>query len=166
MELRALNCLKWGILFLFLNVHIGRLNLLPDFVGALLLHASIQMQAERTQAQERLKPLLLLLAADSFLHWAWQFENGLEALLMLAIYLYVLYVYLGEVAGRIRPEQPERAGQLEGIRISAVLLQMAVYLLSPYGIQGLNALLTVSTLGVCAALLVTVCRIRPLGREG
>ena len=85
---------------------------------------------------------------------------------MLAIYLYVLYVYLGEVAGRIRPEQPERAGQLEGIRISAVLLQMAVYLLSPYGIQGLNALLTVSTLGVCAALLVTVCRIRPLDREG
>ncbi len=123
MERRALNCLKWGILFLFLNVHIGRLNLLPDFVGALLLHASIQMQAERTQAQERLKPLLLLLAADSFLHWAWQFENGLEALLMLAIYLYVLYVYLGEVAGRIRPEQPERAGQLEGIRISAVLLR-------------------------------------------
>ena len=52
MERRALNCLKWGILFLFLNVHIGRLNLLPDFVGALLLHASIQMQAERTQAQD------------------------------------------------------------------------------------------------------------------
>ncbi len=43
---------------------------------------------------------------------------------------------------------------------------MAVYLLSPYGIQGLNALLTVSTPGACAALLVTVCRIRPLDREG
>ncbi len=39
MERRALTFVKLGILFLFLDFHVGRVNLLPTFVGMLFLNA-------------------------------------------------------------------------------------------------------------------------------
>lgn len=159
MERKSLNCLKWGILFTFINIHIGRWNLLPEFVGMLLLYASIRSHEEPTQGEGRVAPLFLALAADYFLHWIWQFENALEGLIALTVSLYALYVLLGEVAERIRRLQPDRASGLEFLRVCAVVLQCAGFLAS--GIQTLDILLTAGVIGVCVALVVVVCGIRP-----
>ena len=160
MERRSLNCLKWGIFFTFVNIEIGQLNLLPEFVGMLLFYASIRSHQEPRPGESRVAPLFLVLAADYFLHWIWQFENAVEGLLALAISLYALYVLLGEVAERICPMQPDRAAGLEFLRACAVILQCIGFLVSPFGFQALNLLLTIAVIGVCIALIVAVCGIR------
>lgn len=161
MERNALRCLKWGLLFVFLNFNIGRLNLLPDFVGMLLFYASIQVHACRTQGEERVKPLFLLLAADKFLHWIWQFENGLEGLLAAVIYIYAVFVLFGEVAGRIREQQPKPARRLDVIRAGMVLLQLFVFLSTPYGNTVLNIAVIFVVVGLWAACTVVICGIVP-----
>lgn len=161
MERKSLNYLKGGILFTFLNFYIGQLNLLPEFAGMLLFYASIRSHREPRPGERQVAPLFLVLAVDGFLHWIWPFENAVEALVELAVSLYALYVLLGEAAERIRPGQPDRAAALDVLRICAVVLQCAVFLLSPFEIQLLNILLTVLVIAVCIALIVAVCRIRP-----
>ena len=161
MERRALRCLRWGIFFTFIDFRIGQWNLLPEFVGMLLFYGSIRSHKEPAPGEERVAPLFLVLAADGFLHWIWRFENTVEALVALADSLNALNVLLVEVAGRIRPGQPDRAAGLEVLRVCAVVLQCAVFLVSPFELQWLNSLLTVSVVAVCIALLVAVCRIRP-----
>lgn len=161
MERNALRCLKWGLLFAFLDFNIGSLNLLPDFVGMLLFYASIQAHASRTQAEERVKPLLLLLAADYFLHWIWQFENGLEGLLAAVIYIYAVFVLFGEVAERIRRQQPETARRLDVIRAGMVLLQLFAFLSTPYGNAVLNTAVIFAVVGLWATCTVVICGITP-----
>lgn len=161
MERKALNCLKWGIFFTFIDFRIGQLNLLPEFAGMLLFYASIRSHREPTPGERRVAPLFLALAVDELLHWIWQFENAVEALVALAVSLYALYVLLGEAAERIRPKQPDRATALDVLRVCAVVLQCAVFLVSPFEFQPLNTVLTIAVISVCIALIVAVCRIRP-----
>lgn len=161
MERKALNCLKWGFFFTFIDFRIGQLNLLPEFAGMLLFYASIRSHREATPGERRVAPLFLVLAVDGFLHWIWPFENAVEALVALAINLYALYVLLGEAAERIRPGQPDRAAALDILRICAVVLQCTVFLVSPFELQALNILLIIAVIAVCIALIVAVCRIQP-----
>lgn len=162
MERKALTYLKWGAVFTFLNLYIGTWNLLPEFVGMLFFLGSIQSHEQPTQAEQALRPLLWVLAADFFLHWIWQFENILESLLILVISLYTIYVLIGEAAERIRTQQPEKAGTLDVIRGCNVVLQSAVFLLSPYGNEVLNVLLVLATGVLMVSLVVALCGVRPV----
>ncbi len=51
---------------------------------------NIQAHESQTQGEKQVKPLFLLLAADYFVHWIWQFENGVEMLLTTVIYIYAI----------------------------------------------------------------------------
>lgn len=161
MERKALRYLRGGILFTFLDFSVGGLSLLPTFVGMLLFYASIQSQRPQTQGEDRVKPLFLVLAADYFLHWAWRFENGVEGLLIYVIYLYAIFVLMGEAAGRIRAAQPEQARRIDVVRTAAVLLQTFAFLASPYGIQGLNLLTAAANIGLGVALMWIMWKIQP-----
>lgn len=162
MERKALRCLRWGILFTFLDFFIAGWNLLPSFAGMGLFYASIQSQRLQTQSEDRVKPLFLVLAVDYFLHWLWHFENGLESLLVYVIYLYAVFVLMGEVAGRIRADQPKHARQLDLMRIAAVLLQSFTFLTSPYGIEALNLLTVAADIGLCIAFMRVTWKIQPV----
>lgn len=162
MERRSLNYLKWGMVFTFLNLHIGTLNLLPDFAGMLLFYASIQSHARQTQPEQKLRPLLLVLAADYFLHWIWPFENSLEGLLMLIISIYTIYVLLGEVAGRIKEHQPDSAKQIAFIRVWVILLQTAAFLLSPYEYGTVNGVIVIAMVIMWIVLMVIISAISPV----
>lgn len=161
MERASLKYLKWGVVFTFLNIYIGTLNLLPDFVGMLLFYASIQSHAGQTQPEQRLRPLLLILAADYFLHWIRPFENSLEGLLMLIISIYTFYVLLGEVAGRIKEHQPDSAKQIWFLRGWAILLQMAAFLLSPYEYETVNGVIVIAMVIMWIGLMVVLSGISP-----
>lgn len=162
MEQRSLTYLKWGFLFLCLNINIRSFELLPDFVGFLLLFGSIQSHSRQTEAEKTLKPLLLILAADYFLHWILDFQNGIEALLALVISLYVLFVLIGEVAERIRPEQSEKASLLGHIRQLILVQQVIFFGITAYGNEVLNGVAVVVVLVTWIVLLVAVCGIRPV----
>ena len=161
MERNVLRCLKWGLLFNFVDFSIGSLEVLPDFAGMLLFYASIQAHESQTQGEKQVKPLFLLLAADYFVHWIWQFENGLEMLLMTVIYIYAIYVLFGEVAERIRTRQPESAGRLDVIRAGMVLLQVLAFFSSAYGNNVLNIAVIFAAVALAAACAVVICGIVP-----
>mgnify|MGYP001075668890 CR=1 FL=1 len=161
MERNALRCLKWGLVFDFLDFSIGSLELFPDFVGMLLFYASIQAHESQTQGEKQVKPLFLLLAADYFVHWIWEFENGVEMLLTTVIYIYAIYVLFGEVAQRIRTQQPECAGRLDVIRTGMMLLQVFGFLSSAYGNNVLNVAVIFAAVALAASCIVVICGIVP-----
>ena len=66
MERKPLMYLKLGIAFLFVNINIGTVDILPEFVVLLFLYASIQSHAQQTETERKVKPLFLVLAADYF----------------------------------------------------------------------------------------------------
>ena len=156
MEQKSLKYLKWGFVFLFIHVTVV-VDLLPDFVGALMLYASIQSHKQLTEAEERVKFLFLVLAADYFLHWIFPFDFILESLIITVISTYALYVLLGEVAGRIREKQADKAKHLNVIRVLMVISQVIVFVVSPYENESLNVLLALVSVGILIALLVVVC---------
>ena len=139
---------------------------MPDFAGMLFFFASIVSHDIQTETERRLKPLLLLLAADYFLHWIIQFKNPLESLLSSVISVYVIFMLMGEVAKRIQPQQPERAMHLNAARIGSVFFLTFTFLLSEYDNDILNGVLVVFSLSMMISLMVVVCRIRPCGGQG
>ena len=172
MERRSLTFLKLGILFIFFNFeltlfnfNLERVDLMPDFVGMLFLFTSIVSHDVQTETEKRLKPLLLLLAADDFLHWILRFENSLESLLSGVIFIYVIFVLMGEVVNRIRPEQSERAKHLNAARVGTVLFLTFHFLLSSYDNNILNGVLVVFFMFMLISLMLVVCRIRPCGGQ-
>lgn len=156
MERKALNYLRWGILFTFLNFSIGSLNILPDFVGMLLFYASIASHAQPMRDEEKIKPLFLVLAADYFLHWIWKFGNGIELLLTSVIQLYAIFVLLGAAAERFREGQPDKAKLLDGIRVWSVFIQAYIFLVSPYKIGVLNSIAMIAAITLCVVLAVVL----------
>lgn len=161
MERKSLTFLKLGILFLFLDFNVGRMDLMPDFAGMLFLFVFITSHDLQTETERRLKPLLLILAADYFLHWIIQFYNPLEGLLASVVFIYVIFVFLGEVMKRIREEQPERVLHLNFARMGTALLLTANFILDAYENNTLNGVLVISFLMMLIFLLVEVCGIRP-----
>lgn len=159
MEPKSLKYLKWGFVFLFFHITFV-VDLLPDFVGALLLYASIQSHKQTTEAEDRVKFLFLVLAADYFLHWIFSFDFILETLLITVISMYAMYVLLGEVGHRIQEAQPEKAKQLNVVRMLMAISQVVVFVASPYENEELNALLAVISVGILIGLLVVVCGIK------
>lgn len=162
MDKRALRYLKLAIVFDFVDFYIGWLNLLPDFAAMWLFYAYVKSHGRwQTETEERIKPLLLVLAADFFLHWIWKFENGIEALLISVIYLYAVYVLIGEVSERVRPHQPEQARKLDIMRTLSVLLHSLAFLAAPYGNEVLNFLIAAANIGMCIAFIKVVWKIQP-----
>lgn len=156
MEPKSLRYLKWGFVFLFFHITFV-VDLLPDFVGALLLYASIQSHKQTTEAEDRVKFLFPVLAVDYFLHWIFPFEFILESLLITVISMYAMYVLLGEVAGRIRENQPDKANHLNVVRVLMVISQVITFVASPYENEGLNVLLALVSVGILIVLLFVVC---------
>ena len=59
----------WGYFFLYVNVNLGSLNILPTFVGWLLFRSAITHLEEERRDLALLSPLAGMLAAWEFVDW-------------------------------------------------------------------------------------------------
>ena len=59
----AIGLIAWGYLFLYFNLNLGSLNLIPSWVGYLLMGKAIKELKEASPAMGLLGPLCILLAA-------------------------------------------------------------------------------------------------------
>lgn len=157
---KALTYLKWGFFFLFFHITVGRLDLLPDFLGTFLILQAFRCQ-KMTETERRMCPLLILLGLDHFLHWILVFDNELESLLVTVISTYVIFILLGEVALRVQDTQPEQADWLHKIRTIYAILQVLNYLVGAYNIEVITMALAIGFLLVLLALLIVLFRIEP-----
>lgn len=162
MEKRSLIYMRWGFVLAMVHVNIGRIDVLPDFLGIVLFIMALRAHEEMTVTEKRTEPLLWILAADFFIKWLTGFSNSIESLLVTVISIYAFYVLIGEVMRRIYEKQQETAEVLGGCRIAVVSLQMANYLLNPYGIEWLNGILAAAFLLLMLYFFIKTFAIVPL----
>lgn len=146
MEKRSLIYMRWGFVLVMVHVNIGRIDVLPDFLGIVLFIMALRAHEEMTVAEKRTEPLLWILAADFFIKWLTGFSNSIESLLVTVISIYAFYVLIGEVMGRIEATQPKEAEALGFCRAAFVVLETLNFLLNSYGIEWLNVILVAAFL--------------------
>ena len=73
---RGLTKIIWGYVFLHLNVNLGTLNVLPDWVGYLLFFSAIILLGEQLRDLTLLKPFCILLGVGELVDWLTVFATG------------------------------------------------------------------------------------------
>lgn len=66
---RGLTKTIWGYVFLHLNVNLGTLNVLPNWVGYLLFFSAIILLGEQLRDLTLLKPFCILLGVGELVDW-------------------------------------------------------------------------------------------------
>ena len=66
---RGLTKIIWGYVFLHLNVNLGTLNVLPDWVGYLLFFSAIILLGDQLRDLTLLKPFCILLGVGELVDW-------------------------------------------------------------------------------------------------
>lgn len=66
---RGVSRAAWGYFFLHFNVNLGSVNILPEFVGYLLLLSAVDLLKEERRDLGLLKPLAILLSVWNGLDW-------------------------------------------------------------------------------------------------
>ena len=59
----------WGYFFLYVNVNLGTINILPEFVGWMLFLSAIRHLEEERRDLALLRPLAQMLAVWNFIDW-------------------------------------------------------------------------------------------------
>ena len=161
MTAKALTYLKWGFFLLFVNINVGRWDLLPGFLGTFLLLKALKSQ-EMTETERRLCPLLTIWMVDQFLHWGWDFQNGLESLIVAVLNIYIMYLLLGEIGLRVKANQPDRADNFQYIRVALTILSVLGYLIGAYRKESIMIVLSCITIIVLINLLWVLFHIEPI----
>lgn len=161
MTKEALTYLKWGFVLLFTSINVGRWDLLPNFLGLYLIWRAFKSQ-EMTETERRMCLLLIVLIVDYFLHWAFDFSNELENLIITVINTYTIYILTGEIANRIEKVQPDRAENLKLLRAFYAVLQVFNYLLGAYNNAVIVMLLAICFLVVLVNMLWVLFKIQPV----
>ena len=73
---RGLTKIAWGYVFLHLNLNLGTLNVLPNWVGYLLFFSAIGLLEEELGELALLRPFCVLLGARELADWLAVFATG------------------------------------------------------------------------------------------
>ena len=129
---RGLSCAAWAYFFLYFNINLNSLNLLPDFVCYVLLWQAIGCLEEEERDLPLLRPLCLLLGVWAGADWVFTiFEGTLDGrfppvdlfLSVASIYFHFqLFTDLSHMAGRFQPEGETLDRRLRRLRSLNTLL--------------------------------------------
>lgn len=73
---RGLTKIAWGYVFLHLNLNLGTLNVLPNWVGYLLFFSAIALLGDQLRDLTLLKPFCILLGVGELADWLAVFATG------------------------------------------------------------------------------------------
>ena len=71
---KPLSHIAWGYLLLHVNFNLGTLNVLPNWLGYLLILSALEPISQLVPSSLLLRPLGKVLAAWEGVLWAWQFK--------------------------------------------------------------------------------------------
>ena len=135
----GLDRAAWGYFFLYFNINIGNVSLLPTFVGYLLFLSAIGLMEAGERELSLLRPLAMLLATWHGLDWFLSFFGkdlyGLQFIDLIrdAVNLYFhfqLLTNLASIAARHQPEECEFDWKLLKYRTLQTLMITAIWILT------------------------------------
>lgn len=145
---RGVSRAAWAYFFLYFDVNLGSLNILPDFVCYLLLWSAIGCLEEEERDLTLLRPLCVLLGAWAGADWLFTlFQEPLDGqfppvdlfLAVAALYFHFqLFTDFAHLAARYQPPGEELDRSLLRLRTVHTLLLTAVAVLTwpfPNGTQ-------------------------------
>lgn len=162
MEKKSLIFMRCGMVLSVVHINIGRIDLLPDFLGMILFILALHAHEEMTVTEKRAEPFLWILTADFFVKWLTGFSNSIEELLITVISVCVFYVLIGEVMKRIWDSQQDVAETLGLLRIAIVVLLAANFLVGFLAADWLNLALIVAFLLAIIFFFIKTFSIIPL----
>lgn len=92
----AISLIAWGYLFLYFNVTLGTMNIIPNWVGYLMMGKAIKELKEASPAMGLLGPLCILLAALEMWFWTLTLigiDNQHYVLQLLSLLMAVAAIY-------------------------------------------------------------------------
>lgn len=145
---RGVSHAAWAYFFLYFNINLGSINILPDFVCYLLLWSAIGCLEEEERDLTLLRPLCVLLGAWAGADWVFTLLGGtldgrfrpMDLLISVAaIYFHFqLFTDFARLAARYQPQGEELDRSLLRLRTVHTLLLTAVAVLTwpfPNGTQ-------------------------------
>ena len=166
---RGAGCAAWAYFFLYFDVNLGSIHVLPDFVCYLLLWQAIACLEGEERDLSLLRPFCLLLGAWEGADWVLApFGGSLSGqllpldLLAAAVELYFhfqLFTDLARLAERYQGEGERLDRRLLGLRTAQALLQTAsaaALCLVPAGMTSLTFPSDVPLAGALAAALLAL----------
>lgn len=130
----------WAYLFLYFDINLGTVSILPDFVAFLLFHASIELLKEEERELALLRPLTDLLAGWHILRWAMSWVGkdldglipGLDIVICLAnlYFHFQLLTNLSSIVAKYQPEDEEYDRKILKYRTMQTVLFTVMMVLS------------------------------------
>ena len=109
----GLTYAAWGYLFLHVNVNIGSIRILPDFVGDLMLICAINYLSAMRRDLALLKPLLTLMAVWHGIQWLPVLGDHVNIpfldILFYAVAIYFHFQFFTDMAALAADLQPPEA---------------------------------------------------------
>lgn len=145
---RGVSHAAWAYFFLYFDINLGSLNILPDFMCYVLLWSAIGCLEEEERDLTLLRPLCVLLGVWAGADWVFTLLGGtldgrfrpMDLLISVAaIYFHFqLFTDFARLAARYQPQGEELDGRLLRLRTVHTLLLTAVAVLTwpfPNGTQ-------------------------------
>ncbi len=158
---KAIKSIARAYLFLHLSINLGTLNILPSWLGYILIFGALPIIAEEESSAKLLRPLAVLLGLWEGLLWVTQlfgipFSPYLLSILAAVIDLYFHFQLLTDLANLAeRHECPERQKLLT---LRTVRTVMSTLLLLPFPWEEYTAV-TIIILIVHAIVALWICAV-------
>lgn len=166
----AIKKVAWGYVFIYLDFNLGTLNILPKWVGYLLLLSSFSIMAEDEPDMKRLYPFGIGITIYEVFLWIYVLFGGMETWYVIDIIVGIIRLYfhfcflthLAGIAGKYGC--PEKDGLLK-LRIGNVVCVVLTWILSYTYLELLtvivlllNLVMIIWTLLLCFKLHRSMCR--------
>ena len=135
----GLDRAAWAYFFLYFNINIDSVSLLPTFVGYLLFLGAIKLLEYEERELSLLRPLAILMAVWHGLDWCLSlFGADLYGLQFIDLIRNVIDIYshfqlltnLASIAARYQPEDAELDRKLQKYRTLQTLMITAIWVLT------------------------------------
>lgn len=170
----ALTRIIWGYVFLYFNINLGTLNVLPNWAGYLFFFSAIGLLEGEMRDLPLLRPFCVLLGAVEGVNWLWVLLTGETVLqrfflvyaLVICISIYFNFQMLTDVATLVEA-RGIYAGALRTVRNGDAVLRAVLMLPLPWQEWAvLSVLVVLASVMICLCLVGLLIRARKMCCEG
>lgn len=166
----ALGNIAWGYLLIHVNINLGPVDVLPNWLGCLFLYQSLKILGQLEPSALLLKPFGLLLTLYEGSLWIMTMVSysppGLVELLFCVIALYFHFQLLTNLASIAHGSFPEVSRRLLQLRSVRTVIVTVLFLPIPWeSMQVAAYLLVIVSALVGLVLCITLFSYRKLERE-